>query len=94
MVSRPRFRPRAWWLAPGFYSMLPVLAVSAGRYCRLGARAGQAGDPAELSRLRVVVRQMMSDWHLLPVKRVPLGVIRPDGLDVDIAALCGLPRAG
>ena len=78
---------------PIFISMLKVLAVSAGRYCRLGRQELQGADAEELSQLRLLVRQMMCDWHLLRVERVPLGVIRPDGLDADIAALCGLPRA-
>jgi hypothetical protein len=81
---------------PLFVSMLEVLATSAGRYCRLALAqraAVNADDVAELARLRLLVREMMTDWYLLPVTRAPLGEIRPDGLDADIAKLCGIaPR--
>ena len=77
---------------PVFASTLAVLASGAGRYCRLAAaqRVANAGDVAELTRLRVFIRRMMADWYLLPAGRVPLGEIRRDGLDADIAALCGV----
>jgi hypothetical protein len=80
---------------PTFVHVLGLFASSAGRYCRLTI-AQQAGwvpipeDVAELASLRMLVRQMMTDWFLLPVRRVPLGEIRPDRLDADIAALCGI----
>jgi hypothetical protein len=78
---------------PLFVSMLEVLATSAGRYCRLTLAqraAANADDVAELARLRLLVREMMTDWYLLSVTRAPLGEIRPDGLDADIAKLCGI----
>lgn len=33
---------------------------------------------------------MMTDWFLLPAAHAPLGEIRLDGLDADIAKLCGI----
>ena len=77
---------------PVFASTLAVLANGAARYCRLATaqRVANADDVAELARLRVLVRRMMADWYLLPPGRAPLGEIRRDGLDADIAALCGV----
>jgi hypothetical protein len=76
--------------------MLGLFASSAERYCDLviEARAHQLSlspeTVAEIAQLRILVRQMMTDWFLLPVARVPLAEIRADGLDADIASLCGI----
>ncbi len=75
--------------------MVALLASCAGRYCRLAMtqQATNADDVAEPFRLRLLVRQMMADWFLLAAARVTVAEIRPDGLDADIAGLCGLaPR--
>jgi hypothetical protein len=82
--------------SPIFASMLGVLASCAGQYCRatIAQRATEstatAAGLAELAELRLLVRAMMADWFLLPAQRAPLGAVRADGLDVDIAALCGV----
>jgi hypothetical protein len=36
--------------------------------------------------------EMMADWFLLPLARVPAGEIRGDGLDADIAEVCGISK--
>jgi len=86
---------RGQW-EPVFRYMLGLFASSAERYCDLviEARAHQLSlspeTAAEIAQLRILVRQMMTDWFLLPVARVPLAEIRADGLDADIASLCGI----
>src|SRR5262245_44198370 len=77
---------------PVFGMSLALLAGTAGAYCRAALAAAHnpvnSTDAAELAAKRRLVREMMADWFLLPVHRVPLGALRPDGLDADISALC------
>jgi hypothetical protein len=51
-----------------------------------------SADIAEVAELRALVRAMMADWFLLPAGRALLGTVRADGLDADIANLCGISR--
>jgi hypothetical protein len=80
-----------------FTLSLGVMACCAGRYCRsviaqrAAARDHPAADGAEIAELRTLVRAMMADWYLLPAQRARLGEVRADGLDADIAKLCGIP---
>jgi hypothetical protein len=76
-------------------SMMAMLAKLAAAHCRQECchPRGHPKEAAELAALRLLTRELMADFYLLPDARVPLGVLRPDGLDVDIAHLCGLPEA-
>jgi hypothetical protein len=81
---------------PVFASSLGAMACCAGRYCRSviaqrAARDHPVADGTEIAELRTLVRAMMADWYLLAAQRARLGEVRADGLDADIAKLCGIP---
>jgi hypothetical protein len=80
---------------PADATMLATLAKLAAAHCRQECcyRSGHPKEAAELAALRLVTRELMADFYLLSDARVPFGVLRPDGLDADIARLCGLPEA-
>ena len=70
---------RIW--RPEFCIGLAALARVASSYIR-------DPEPAEVRRL---LRQSMIDFAVLPAGAADfLGEVRPDGIDADIAALCGL----
>jgi hypothetical protein len=75
-------------------TMLGTLAKLAATHCRRECcyPPGHPKEAAELAALRLVTREMMAGFYLISDARVPLGVLRPDGLDADIARLCGLPE--
>jgi hypothetical protein len=74
---------------------MAMLAKLAATHCRQECcyRPGDPRETAELAALRLLTRELMADFYLLPDARVPLAPLRPDGLDTDIAHLCGLPEA-
>jgi len=86
-----------YW-CPSFVLSLEILARVASRYVALAREVARL-DPAQVSTdLRAAVeehrqlaRRCMADWFLIPRGRVALGETRPDGLDADIARLCGVP---
>jgi hypothetical protein len=79
---------------PADATMLATLAKLAAAHCRRECcyRPGHPKEAAELAALRRVTRELMANFYLLSDARVQLGVLRPDGLDADIAHLCGLPE--
>jgi hypothetical protein len=74
---------------------MAMLAKLAAAHCRQECchPPEHPKEAAELAALRLVTRELMADFYLLPDARVPFGVLRADGLDSDIARLCGLPEA-
>ena len=72
---------------------LEVLAGCASDYVRSALSANTATPrrpPDDLALVRVEVRKMMTLWLLLDPADEVAGPLRADGLDPDIAALCGL----
>ena len=71
-----------------------MLAVAASDYVD-AVRAAAAGTPIrqadDLAEARKIIRSLMADCGILDRRLVSLGLIRPDGLDADIAKLCGVP---
>jgi hypothetical protein len=65
------------------------LAMLAGAYVT-GVRENY--PPEELEAKRLVTRAMLAEFLLLDADMVEdTGTIRPDGMDHDIAAVCGVP---
>ena len=79
---------------PCFTTTLEALAYGAADYVH-AAREAHAGrpcrDPDDLAAVRIEVRRLMGLNLLLPEGRIHLAEIRADGLDADIARLCGIP---
>lgn len=84
--------PGGW--EPWLRTQLEGLAYAAADYVH-ATRETQAGRPYrdsdDLALLRIEVRYLMANNLLLAGDRVRLGQIRADGLDADIARLCGVP---
>ncbi len=74
---------------------LEMVAGCASDYVRSALSANTATPrrpPDDLALVRVEVRKMLVLWLLLdPADEAP-GPLRPDGLDPDIANLCGLDQ--
>ena len=73
-----------------FIATLGVLASIAARHCR-----GQIGpaapgeEAAESATVRLECRHLMANFGLIADVRVRFATTRRDGLDADIARLCG-----
>jgi hypothetical protein len=77
----------------GLYdTSLEVLAMLCSEHCRrwCGYVSEHPDYPVELARTRLMARQWMAKFLLIPERLVPFGTLREDGLDRDIARLCGL----
>jgi hypothetical protein len=81
--------------SPDVIANLAMLAAShcRGRIARGGTRGRRRSNAAERAALRLECRKYMALLGLIDDARVPLAPLRPDGLDTDIAHLCGLPEA-
>jgi hypothetical protein len=84
----------AW--CPIFGLAMGVLASMAATHCRVIMAARAAGavlppeDLREQAEMRLVIRESMADYYVIPRRAVHLGVIRADGIDADIAKFCGV----
>jgi hypothetical protein len=58
------------------------------------ARVDSREERAKLEEYRHFVRDWMCDFYLIPLERARLGEMRADGLDRDIAELCGVSDGG
>jgi hypothetical protein len=77
-----------------FVAALGVLASIAARHCREQMGPVAPGEEAaESAAFRLECRHWMANFGLIADERVRFATIRQDGLDADIARLCGLPDA-
>jgi hypothetical protein len=79
-----------------YVTLMASLASSAADYCRLVLEKPDVrididpNDIPEIRKLRLLVREMMADFLILRFDQIFVGEIRSDGLDADIAKLCGI----
>lgn len=66
-------------------SSLAVTAVTCDRYLSM-SKCGLL--PSEAEEQRILARKLLADFYYIPENRIHLAVINPDGLDVDIVAVC------
>jgi len=74
---------------PQFVLGLEVFAGIVAMYVRL-AQTGLPADTPELEDYHELARQQAFQWHLVDTEAPP--PLRPDGLDPDLARICGLDR--
>jgi hypothetical protein len=79
-----------------FEDMAPHLAMCAAGYLRLHQDLIASPEPPTIEQklhveeYRIVLREIMADFLLIPRAEVDGGTLRGDGLDSDIAALCDI----
>jgi hypothetical protein len=91
---------RCWESATGrgfwedlFVFDLGLVASTTALYVReaTAIAAGLKPPNPEMTEYRQLVREMLSDWGLLSARCPAVSALRRDGVDVDIARICGLP---
>jgi hypothetical protein len=75
-----------------YNTSLEVLATLCSEHCRrwCGYVPEHPDYAAALAVTRLQARQWMAQFLFIPERLVPFGTLREDGLDPDIARLCGV----
>jgi len=74
---------------PRYLLGLDVFAGVVAMYCRI-AQSGLPADTPELEDYHELARRQAFQWHLVDVEAPP--PLRADGVDPDLARICGIDR--